>query len=160
MIAFRSHGGFKSEYCNPASGNEKGGVEGELGWFRRNWLVPVPEASDLASLNEQLADSVRSGQRAHDHRQKHHGRAGRQGVEQPYLPPLAEERFPVDEILYPLLVDGKRMREGEDQLVFHAPVAGSCGVTARVWPSLVEVEHDGKCVVRATSGAMAVETRF
>jgi transposase len=54
VIAFRSHWGFKSEYCNPASGNEKGGVEGELGWFRRNWLVPVPEARDLASLNEQL----------------------------------------------------------------------------------------------------------
>jgi transposase InsO family protein len=38
IIAFRSHWGFASEYCNPARGNEKGGVEGELGWFRRNWL--------------------------------------------------------------------------------------------------------------------------
>ena len=34
MIAFRSHWGFQSEYCNPAKGNEKGGVEGELGWCR------------------------------------------------------------------------------------------------------------------------------
>jgi hypothetical protein len=42
MIAFRSHWGFASEYCRPARGNEKGGVEMELGWFRRNWLVPVP----------------------------------------------------------------------------------------------------------------------
>jgi transposase len=54
VIAFRSHWGFTSEYCNPASGNEKGGVEGEVGRYRRNWLVPVPEANDLASLNEQL----------------------------------------------------------------------------------------------------------
>ena len=54
IIAFRSHWGFQSEYCNPASGNEKGGVEGELGWYRRNWLVPVPEAEDLEALNEQL----------------------------------------------------------------------------------------------------------
>ena len=73
VIAFRSHWGFKSEYCNPASGNEKGGVEGEVGWFRRNWLVPVPEASDLASLNEQLlaalrsrAGTARSAAEAHD----------------------------------------------------------------------------------------------
>ena len=29
IIAFRSHWGYQSEYCNPASGNEKGGVEGE-----------------------------------------------------------------------------------------------------------------------------------
>ena len=28
VIAFRSHWGYQSEYCNPASGNEKGGVEG------------------------------------------------------------------------------------------------------------------------------------
>ncbi len=54
VIAFRSHWGFSSEYCNPASGNEKGGVEGEVGRYRRNWLVPVPEANDLVSLNEQL----------------------------------------------------------------------------------------------------------
>src|ERR1035441_9146257 len=54
VIAFRSHWGFTSEYCNPASGNEKGGVEGEVGRYRRNWLVPVPEANDLVSLNEQL----------------------------------------------------------------------------------------------------------
>ena len=47
MIAFRSHWGFQSEYCNPAKGNEKGGVEGELGWFRRNCLMPVPEAANL-----------------------------------------------------------------------------------------------------------------
>ena len=54
VIAFRSHWGFTSEYCNPASGNEKGGVEGEVGRYRRNWLVPVPEANDLDALNERL----------------------------------------------------------------------------------------------------------
>jgi transposase len=38
IIAFRSHWGYQSEYCNPASGNEKGGVEaswagsGATGW--------------------------------------------------------------------------------------------------------------------------------
>jgi transposase len=31
IIAFRSHWGFQSDYCNPARGHEKGGVEGELG---------------------------------------------------------------------------------------------------------------------------------
>jgi len=48
---FRSHWGFESSYCNPAGGNEKGGVEGELGWYRRNWLVPAPEAGNLSALN-------------------------------------------------------------------------------------------------------------
>jgi hypothetical protein len=41
IIAFRSHWGYQSQYCNPAKRNEKGGVEGELGWYRRNCLTPV-----------------------------------------------------------------------------------------------------------------------
>ena len=45
FIAFRSHWRYQSEFCNPARGNEKGGVEGEGGYFRRNHWVPVPEAS-------------------------------------------------------------------------------------------------------------------
>jgi hypothetical protein len=64
IIAFRSYWGFRSEYCNAAKGNEKGGVEGELGWYRRNWLVPVPEAEDLESLNGKLpADGAEARQR-------------------------------------------------------------------------------------------------
>src|SRR6516164_5335270 len=57
VIAFRSHWGFRSEYCNPAKGNEKGGVEGELGWYRRNCLTPVPEAESIAALNDRLRNA-------------------------------------------------------------------------------------------------------
>jgi hypothetical protein len=34
--------------------HEKGGVEGEVGRFRRNHLVPVPEVGSLAELNDRL----------------------------------------------------------------------------------------------------------
>jgi hypothetical protein len=54
VIAFRSHWGVLSEYCNPVSGNEKGEVEGELGRLGRDWLAPVPEAASLAALNQWL----------------------------------------------------------------------------------------------------------
>jgi transposase len=40
FIAFRSHWRYQSEFCNPARGNEKGGVEGEGGYFRRNHSQP------------------------------------------------------------------------------------------------------------------------
>src|SRR3979411_2181049 len=49
FIAFRSHWRFQSEFCTPGKGHEKGGVEGEVGYFRRNHWVPVPQAVDLAS---------------------------------------------------------------------------------------------------------------
>jgi transposase len=54
LIAFRSHWEFQAEFCNPAGGNEKGGVEGEVGYFRRNHEVAVPKVKDLAALNEYL----------------------------------------------------------------------------------------------------------
>ena len=54
FIAFRSHWRFQSEFCNPARGNEKGGIEGEGGYFRRNHWVPLPQARDLEELNAYL----------------------------------------------------------------------------------------------------------
>src|SRR5579872_5696769 len=54
FIAFRSHWRFESEFCNPAEAHEKGGVEGEVGYFRRNHWVPVPKAADVAERNQQL----------------------------------------------------------------------------------------------------------
>lgn len=57
FVAFRSHYGFDSFYCRPGKegAHEKGGVEGDMGWFRRNHLVPVPHVADLEELNDHLA---------------------------------------------------------------------------------------------------------
>jgi transposase len=53
FIALRSHYGFDSFFCRPGKdgAHEKGGVEGEIGRFRRRHLVPVPKATSLAELN-------------------------------------------------------------------------------------------------------------
>ena len=57
FIALRSHYGFDSFFCIPgqAGAHEKGGVEGEIGRFRRRHLVPVPSALSLAAVNQQIA---------------------------------------------------------------------------------------------------------
>lgn len=54
--AFRSHYGLEALYCQPGihGAHEKGGVEGQIGWFRRNHLVPVPEIATLAELNAMI----------------------------------------------------------------------------------------------------------
>ena len=54
FIAFRSHYRFEAEFCTPARGNEKGGVEQEIGRFRRRWWTPVPSFSSLGELNKYL----------------------------------------------------------------------------------------------------------
>lgn len=57
FIALRSHYGFDSFFCRPGrdGAHEKGGVEGEIGRFRRRHLVPVPEVASLAELNRFIA---------------------------------------------------------------------------------------------------------
>jgi transposase len=54
---FHAYYNFNARFCNPGSGNEKGGVEGLVGFSRRNYMVPVPEAQSLEELNERLLSS-------------------------------------------------------------------------------------------------------
>ncbi len=51
---FRAYYNFSPLFCNPGQGHEKGGVEGLVGYARRNYMVPVPEADTLEALNEKL----------------------------------------------------------------------------------------------------------
>lgn len=59
FAALRSHYGFDSFYClpGPDGAHEKGGVEGEIGRFRRRWLVPVPAAGSLDDLNQMVTEA-------------------------------------------------------------------------------------------------------
>lgn len=61
-IAFRSHFDLDAFYCQPGlqGAHEKGGVEGDIGRFRRNHLVPVPEVDSFAELNELIDDYDRA----------------------------------------------------------------------------------------------------
>lgn len=57
FIAMRSHYGFESFYCQPGvkGAHEKGGVEGEVGRFRRRHMVPVPRLSSMEELSAVVA---------------------------------------------------------------------------------------------------------
>ena len=59
FTALRSHYGFDAFFCIPGKegAHEKGGVEGEIGRFRRRHLVPVPTVTTMAGLN----DLIRAG---------------------------------------------------------------------------------------------------
>ena len=56
FIALRSHYMYESQFTIPGveGAHEKGGIEGEVGRFRRRHLVPVPEVSTLGELNARL----------------------------------------------------------------------------------------------------------
>jgi len=54
FTAFRSYYTFQARFCTPDQAHEKGGVEGLVGFARRNFLVPMPEVADFAELNALL----------------------------------------------------------------------------------------------------------
>jgi len=57
FVTFRSYYTFEACFCNPGKGHEKGGVEGLVGYARRNYMVPLPEVESFAELNERLLKS-------------------------------------------------------------------------------------------------------
>src|SRR2546428_4175655 len=56
FIAFRSHYLVEASFATPGieGAHEKGGVEGENGRFRRQWLTPVPNFESWEAANEHL----------------------------------------------------------------------------------------------------------
>ena len=55
----QSHSLFADRFGRPGKGNDKGKVEGLVGYARRNFLVPVPRVESLAALNAQLETGCR-----------------------------------------------------------------------------------------------------
>jgi len=51
---FHAYYSFEPRFCNVASAHEKGGVEGLVGFARRNYMVPIPQAGSLEELNERV----------------------------------------------------------------------------------------------------------
>ncbi|MBV9505529.1 MAG: IS21 family transposase [Acidobacteriia bacterium] len=50
----QSHYLFEAKFGRPGKGNDKGNVEGLVGYARRNFLVPVPRVTSWEELNAQL----------------------------------------------------------------------------------------------------------
>lgn len=51
---FKAYHSFDARFTNPAAGNEKGGVEGLVGFARRNYMVPVPQSESIEEFNSKL----------------------------------------------------------------------------------------------------------
>ncbi len=54
FLRFKQHYGFRTNFCNPGAGHEKGNVEAKVGYHRRNFLVPVPRFESLQDFNRKL----------------------------------------------------------------------------------------------------------
>lgn len=145
FIAFRSHWGFESEFCTPGEGHEKGGVEGENGYYRRNHLVPPPKVSNWGELNRFLEEeSKRDQQRIIGARTQSVG-AG-VCLEQEHLLPLAKEGFQLASVHFPTVNSSRCVHVLTN--FYSVPVPVGRVVQANVYAAEVEFWHEGKSIAR------------
>ncbi len=141
FIAFRSHWRFEASFCTPGQGHEKGGVEGEAGYFRRNYLVPVPSVKDLTEVNALLLTACRD--------EEHRLMAGRSQsvgealtIEQEHLLPMATEGFDLADISFPTVDASGCVRVKTNS--YSVPLPPGWQVQAKTYASSVEIWHQGQ----------------
>jgi len=145
FVAFRSHWGYEAEFCNRARGNEKGGVEGEGGFFRRNHLVPVPVARDYEQLNELLLQSSKMDEhRVVGERSLNVGAA--MAREREHLLPLAKEGFDLAAVRFPTVNSSGCVKVLTN--FYSVPLTVGMEVQAKIHAAYVEIWSQGKCVAR------------
>lgn len=143
FVAFRSHWRFAAEFCTPGEGHEKGGVEGEVGTFRRNHWVPLPQARDLDDLNAQLLAACHD-----DEARTVAGHTQTVGagmlLERDYLLPLVEEGFELAEVSFPTVntLGCVKVRTN----AYSCPVRPGTVVQVKLSATTVAVWHEGRCV--------------
>jgi transposase len=148
FIALRSHYLYESVFTRKGreGAHEKGGVEGEVGRFRRRHLVPVPKVGSLKELNDLLEDGcfAELGRRIV-------GRAETVGealrLERPLLRELPFEDFDASEQASPR-VDVKALVTIR-QNRYSVPVAlAGLRVAARISAREIVISHGGRPVAR------------
>ena len=89
----RSHYLFDARFGRPGKGNDKGKVEGLVGYARRNWFVPVPRVASWDALNADLERQCRArrGQRLRRHTETIGERFARDRAALLPLPPVPYE---------------------------------------------------------------------
>jgi transposase len=148
FVALRSHYRFESAFCLPGvrGAHEKGGVEGEVGRFRRRHLVPVPEVSSIEELNELLEEACwQDLDRTITGQSETVGQ--RRDRERVLLNTLPKEPHPTWEEATPR-VDAKAFATVRtNRYSVPASLAG-LKIRARVEASEISFWHDGKQVAR------------
>jgi transposase len=145
FIAFRSHWRYQAEFCTPGAGHEKGGVEGEVGYFRRNHFVPVPVARDLEELNGRLLEWCKQDwERTIGDRVQSVGEG--MDIEREHLLPMAQEGFDLAEISFPV-VDGSGCARVKSNW-YSVPLKAGTKVRAKAYAGAVEIWKDNRMIAR------------
>ena len=145
FVVFRSHWGFEAEFCSPAEAHEKGGVEGEGGYFRRNHLVPMPQVRDLADLNQRLLHGC-----AEDAQRRIGERVETTGAlmirERDFLRALPKQGVDLTEVSFPTVDSGGCVTVRTNR--YSTPLRPGMSAQAKLYPAYIEIWSEGQRVAR------------
>ena len=143
---FAAHYVFATDFCNVASGNEKGLVENLVGYARNNFLVPVPRVDSMEALNEQLLESCLQYRNAHKVQGRSQTVKEMYLVEQACLHPVAPYRYETARITTPTVGDYSTIRFDRNE--YSVPVRFlRKAVTVKGYANKVEIICDRDTVV-------------
>lgn len=146
FVAFRSHYLFEASFTSLGieGAHEKGGVEGEVGRFRRRWLTPVPQVASWEQANAYLRRCcVRDLERIPEGRTRSVGEL--QEIERRLLRPLPPEPFELAELAQAKVDEKARIKVKAARYSVPASLVGRT-VRVRIFPLAVEVFHRGRLV--------------
>jgi transposase len=145
FVEFRSHWRFAAEFCTLAEPHEKGGVEGEVGYFRRNHWVPVPCVDNIDTLNQQLLASCREDESRLIAGHQQSVGAGIM-MERSHLLPLLEEGLELAQVSFSSVNSMGCVPVRTN--VYSVPLPVGTQVQAKIHASRIELWHDGYCVAK------------
>jgi transposase len=154
--ALVSHYLFEPCFCRPATGHDKGGVEGRGKGIRWQHLVPIPAGSDLSAVSAELL--VRLDERQAEGRDADgHTIGDRFGLERGHMLPLPARRFRADALH--LVGVSRRSLITVEGAVYSVPCQwAGLEVTAHVGPDALEIV--GPAGVEPTSTVTHPRKRF
>jgi transposase len=143
---FRSHYLFGSRYCTPGQAHEKGGVEHEVGYARRNFLVPLPEVDSFEELNAYLlACCLAEDARTVQGQPRSIGQMWAE--EQPHLLPLPDHDLPCCQTREVALTPYGQVVFETNRYSVPADRAYPA-LTLRAYPFEIEILHRGEVLAR------------
>jgi transposase len=146
FIAFRSHYLFESSFTSLGieGAHEKGGVEGEVGRFRRRWLTPVPKVASWEQANAYLRTCcLEDLARTPEGQSRTVGELAQ--IERGFLRPLPADAFELSEVGDGRVDDKARVKVKTNRYSVPASLVGR-KVAVRVHPLRVEISHGGRIV--------------
>ena len=143
---FAAHYVFATDFCNVASGNEKGLVENLVGYSRNNFLVPVPRVDSMDALNEQLLESCLQYRNTHKVQGRSQTVKEMFATEQSCLHPVAPYRYETAKVTTPTVGDYSTVRFDRNE--YSVPVRFlRRAVTVKGYANKVEILCDRDTVV-------------